>query len=56
MICPLLLPLFGGASVASLAAWIGNERTEHFGMDEDAEDDLVRPPPGPVVGYPNRYP
>jgi hypothetical protein len=41
MIGPLLSHLFDGASIESLAAWIAQERTEHFGLDEHAEADIA---------------
>ena len=41
MIGPLLRQLFDGASIESLAAWIAEERTEHFGLDRDAEADIA---------------
>ncbi|HEX8081410.1 MAG TPA: hypothetical protein VF557_14460 [Jatrophihabitans sp.] len=41
MIGPLLQQLFAGASTAALAAWIAEERTEHFALEEDDEADIA---------------
>jgi len=40
MITPLLHPVFEGADARSLAAWISDERSSHFGLGPDEAGDM----------------